>query len=322
MVACALRLHPAVPSSGVRCGRACLGLRFGCAPPLLRGVLGCVCARVPVPRGPLHLLVLGAVRGCVVGAASRHSWLGCRGVCVFVRAPRLFPAFTGWAVLCGRACWAQVSAVPRPSWLGCWGVLFFSLGGGVSRFGFVVSVAGCPGPGSCGLCPPIPSLSGWVVGSFFFRPSAVCVRLFWESFFLVGRCFWGVPSLVPSGLGVWPPLAVLVGSLVAVGCSLPPPLFFFWGGVRLFLPLPSLGLRTHWSAFSVVFQVAFGGCVLSGRVPAPWVGWIMYTLSSAPLLAGLGSGSAGWAAAPGGLVWLWVRGAGVVCVLSPPRCRF
>ena len=98
VVACALRLPPAVSGSGVRCGRARWGLGFCCAPPLLGGVLGCVCARAPVLRGLLHLLVGVAVRGCV-----------------FVRAPRLFPAFPGWAAVCGRACWARVSAVPRPS---------------------------------------------------------------------------------------------------------------------------------------------------------------------------------------------------------------
>ena len=51
MVVCALRLHAADPGSGVLCGRACWGLGFGCAPPLLEEVLGCVCAHVPVPRG-------------------------------------------------------------------------------------------------------------------------------------------------------------------------------------------------------------------------------------------------------------------------------
>ena len=111
------------------------------------------------------------------------------------------------------------------------------------------------------------------------------------------------------------------------GCGLfwpPPPLpplfffLFFWGGACLFLPLPSLGWRTHWPAFSVVFRAAVGGCVLFGRVPAPWVGWAMYTLGSAPILAGLGPGSAGWAAAPGGCVWLWVRGPGLF--VSFPFC--
>ena len=125
----------------------------------------------------------------------------------------------------------------------------------------------------------------------------------------------GVLSSVPSGWGVWPPLVVLAGGLVAVCCfrdpPLPPLFFFSGGGACLFLPLPSLGWRTHWPAFSVVFRAAVGGCILFGRVPAPSVGWAMYTLGSAPLLAGLGPGSAGRVAAPGGCVWLWVRGLGL-----------
>ena len=125
------------------------------------------------------------------------------------------------------------------------------------------------------------------------------------------------------GGGVWPPLVVLAGGLVAVPCfRAPPPSpsvgFFLGGGGCLFLPLPSLGWRTHWPAFSVVFRAAVGGCVLFGRVPAPWVGWAMYTVGSAPLLAGLGPGSAGWAAAPGGCLWLWVRGLGLF--VSFPLC--
>ena len=44
----------------------------------------------------------------------------------------------------------------------------------------------------------------------------------------------------------------------------------------------------------------------------------MYTLGSVPLLAGLGPGSAGLAAAPGGCVWLWVRGLGLF--VSFPLC--
>ena len=72
------------------------------------------------------------------------------------------------------------------------------------------------------------------------------------------------------------------------------------------------------SNLSVVFRAAVGGCIPFGRVPAPWVGWAMYTLGSAPLLAGLGPCSAGWAAAPGGCVWLWVRGPGLF--VSFPLC--
>ena len=44
----------------------------------------------------------------------------------------------------------------------------------------------------------------------------------------------------------------------------------------------------------------------------------MYTVGSAPLLAGLGPGSAGWAAAPGGCLWFWVRGLGLF--VSFPLC--
>ena len=44
VLVCALRLYPATPGWGVRLGCLCLGSGFGCAPPLLAGVFGCVCA--------------------------------------------------------------------------------------------------------------------------------------------------------------------------------------------------------------------------------------------------------------------------------------
>ena len=122
---CALRLYPATPGLGVPCGSVCSGLGFGCAPPLLAGVYGCVCGRVPAPLVP------------------RHSWLGCVVcVCVFGLGLRLRPATPGWgAGVCVCSCarsactppllagvcgvgvcvWARVSAAPRRSWLGCWG---------------------------------------------------------------------------------------------------------------------------------------------------------------------------------------------------------
>ena len=122
----ALRLHPATPGWGARRGCVCLGSGFGCAPPLLAGVLGCVCAGVGAPLAP------------------RRSWLGCAPwVCVFGLGFRLRPATPGWGVglcvcWCGRsACtppllagvravgvcvWARVSAAPSHSWLGCWAV--------------------------------------------------------------------------------------------------------------------------------------------------------------------------------------------------------
>ena len=105
VLVCTLRLHPATPGTGARCGRVCLGSAFGCAPPLLAGlcVVG-VCARARV---------LGA---------RRHSWLGCWAVCSLVCALRLHPTTSGWGALCGCVCLGSGSGCARHSWLGCWAV--------------------------------------------------------------------------------------------------------------------------------------------------------------------------------------------------------
>ena len=232
------------------------------------------------------------VRSWVCPACPRSSWVAARGAGV------------------SRCCRWRCVPPPPPLWF----FLFFSFRSlVVPVLGLVVSVP--PSLlfraalfGVCvfclfflrGVCPRVLgvlSLAGPL-------PSASCCR-----FWLRGppAPLWGVLSSVPSGWGVWPPLVVLVGGLVAVGRSrAPPPLFFFFWGVCLFLPLPSLSWRTHWLGFCGVLRFAVGGCVLPGRAPAPWVGWVMYTLGSAPLPAGLGSGSAGWAVVPGGFVWPWV----------------
>ena len=235
-------------------------------------------------------------------------------------APRLPPAVSGSGVRCGRVCWARVSPVPSPSWLGCRGV-FFALWFFLFFFfffpGFVVPV------------PPSPFFRAGLVALFFFFP---CPFSPWSA--VTGLVLpvlggWspcasvGVLSSVPSGGGLgrlwWCWRAVW--RLWAVFVPFPPPPSLFLGGgggACLFLPLPSLGWRTHWPAFSVVFRAAVFSCVLCGRVPAPWVGWALYTVGSAPLLAGLGPGSAGWAAAPGGCLWFWVRGLGLF--VSFPLC--
>ena len=233
-------------------------------------------------------------------------------------APRLPPAVSGSGVQCGRVCWAWVWAVPSPSWLGCRGVFFFAL---LFCFFFLSRALWSLSfhPLSFGL--------GWWLTFFFFWcpfsrwaavPGLVLPVLGWWS----PCASLGVLSSLPSGGGVWPPLVVFAGRLAAVGCFRafsPSPLLFFWGGgACLFLPLPSLGWREHWPAFGVVFRAAVFSCVLFGRVPAPWVGWAMYTVGSAPLLARLGPGSAGWAAAPGGCLWFWVRGLGLF--VSFPLC--
>ena len=231
-----------------------------------------------------------------------------------------------------RAVWACVLglglACAQPFLAGLSGCVFFLRFGLFFFFFFFFS-------GLCGPCPSIPFLSGWAAGSLFFffsvslLPVVGCYWLGVAGFgWVVPLCLCGGPFsffffFVAFWGAAWPPVVVLAGGLAAVGCFRafsPSPLlfsfFFFGGGGCLFLPLPSLGWRTHWPAFSVVFRAAVFSCVLRGHVPALWVGWALYTVGSAPLLAGLGPGSAGWAAAPGGCLWFWVRGLGLfVCLL-------
>ena len=174
--------------------------------------------------------------------------------------------------------------------------LSFGLGWWLSFFFFF-----CPfSPWSAVTGLVLPVLGGW-----FACASAGVPPFFFFFLFLgggPGRLCWRVAGRL------W---------AVFVPFPLPPSFFFgfFWGGACLFLPLPSLGWRTHWPVFSVVFRAGVFSCVLCGHVPAPWVGWALYTVGSAPLLAGLGPGSAGWAAAPGGCLWFWVRGLGLLVSL-------
>ena len=280
--------------------------------------LGSICGVVPL------VSAICGVRGWA--SVSACFW----DVCGFVGAPLALRRFrfrrAVWACVLGPglACAQSVLA-------GLSGCVFFFLALWFFLFFFF------PFSGLCGPCPSIPFLSGWAGGSLFF--------FFSVSLFPVVRCYWlgvaGFGWVVPLCLcGGPPPLFFFFffswgGGLAACGgvggwlggCGLfsclfpfPPPFFFFFlgGGACLFLPLPSLGWRTHWPVFSVVFRAAVFSCVLCGHVPAPWVGWALYTVGSAPLLAGLGPGSAGWAAAPGGCLWFWVRGLGLL--VSLPLC--
>ena len=143
VLVCPFRSYPATPGWGVRRGCVCLGLGFGCAPPLLAGVLGCVCAGVRAPLAPRHSWLGCAVWVCVFGLGFRlrpatPGW-GV-GVCVLVCVLPLYPATPGWGVRRGCVCFgsglgcappllarvlgcvcAGVDAplVPRHSWLGC-----------------------------------------------------------------------------------------------------------------------------------------------------------------------------------------------------------
>ena len=194
------------------------------------------------PLAPRRFRFPCAVWACVLGPG-----LGCAPPFLAGLSGCVFCAFV--LLLCGVGCWVSLSWAlsslsPHPLFfgLGCWLFFFLVVCVCIFRcpFSRLAAVAGLV----------LPVLAGW----------SPCGSL-------------GVLSSVLSGWGVWPPLVVLAGGLVAVSCFRapppPPPLFFFLGGACLFLPLPSLGWRTHWPACSVVFRAAVGGCVLFGRVPAP-----------------------------------------------------
>ena len=289
-------VNPASPGWGL--GWVLLGTVCGVVP-LVSAVCGVrgwasvsacfwdVCGFVGAPLAPRRFRFRRAVWACVLGPglACAQPFLAGLSGCVFF--------FLRFGFFCSfffffRAVWS-LSLYPLSFWLGWW--LSF----------FLFSCPFSPWSAVTGLVLPV--LGGW----------SPCASVGVPFFFLF-VAFWG---------GAWPPVVVLAGGLAAVGCFRafsPSPLLFFWGGggACLFLPLPSLGWRTHWPAFSVVFRAAVFSCVLCGHVPAPWVGWALYTVGSAPPLAGLGPGSAGWAAAPGGCLWFWVRGLWLF--VSLPLC--
>ena len=263
--------------------RLCLGPGCGwvwvlLTPPVLAGVLGgCVWARFVVLSLFCRLFVV-----FVVGLRFWPAY----GTCVVSCAPRLPPAVSGSGVRCGRACWARARLCP--TLLG-WVVGVCFLG-----FFFWLCGVGCWVSLSRALRSLFPHPLSFGLGCWLFFFFVVCVCMF--------RCpfsrWAAVPGLVSPVLAGWSPSPLCFS-------------FLFGGGACLFLPLPSLGWRTHWPAFSVVFRAAVGVCVLFGCVLAPWVRWAMYTFRLAPVPAGLGPYSAGWAAAPGGCVWLFVRGPGL-----------
>ena len=126
---CALRLYPAPPAWGARCGCVCLGLGFGRASPLLAGVLGCVCvcvcAQLVRPQSWLRF----AVWVCLLGLGLRlrratPGWAVGVCVCFCARFACTLPLLAG--VRGVDVCtWARISATPRHCWLGCWGVCVF-----------------------------------------------------------------------------------------------------------------------------------------------------------------------------------------------------
>ena len=277
---CALRLYPATPGLDAGCGWVCLGLCFGCAPPLLAGVFGCVCV---------------CLRALLV---PRHLWLGC-AVCVCLLTFRfwLCLATPGWGVgFCVRLCsrsscrppllagvcgvgvcvWARDSVAPRHSWLGCCGVavllsvlrLYPATPGCGVRCGFV-----CLGSGF-GCAPPL--LAG-VLGC-----ACICVRAP-----LVLRPSW--LAVVVCGFGVAWHLFLCRCSLrvmrAAGGCGTRWPLLLatclcalvLAGGVPLQrVSWPRVGAsRLLWSGRSRCYGRLSGRCPAfpHPRVLRPWIYW-------------------------------------------------
>ena len=139
-------------ATGARCGCVCLGSGLGCAPPLVAGVLGCVCA----PLAPSHFWLcvsLGAVL-CVpcplrsVRCCASLCWFACAVLfvsCVLLLAPG---AVVGCCALC---CFLWCAVVRCWVW---WPVVVCS-----SRavapcclFCFVGGACLCPFPVSAVLC--------------------------------------------------------------------------------------------------------------------------------------------------------------------------
>ena len=342
-----LQPRPATPGFGVgACVRFCV--RPACTPPFLAGVCGVgVCV---APRFWLGPATLGSAVGvCVclcVCPACTSPFLAGRCVCVWVgvsSALRFFAVLGagGRPVVWGCVGVAVGGVCPPPSPL----VFCFIARTGVSWpvVSWLCGVRRWLSPSWVSRSPsPLPLSFGLRLFVSFssarLRPSEVCVGVFGVSFLPVGRCSrsgvagfgWVVLQCSSGGSRVWCCLAGGFGRLLWCGWVVswlwaflvpPPPCFFFFRGVCLLLPLRSLRWCTHWSAFGVVNRVAVGACVLIGFEAAPWVGSVLYTVGLVALLAGLDSGSPGWAVAPGGFVRPSVRGAVVIHVPPPPRCR-
>ena len=240
-----------------------VGLRF-------RPAYGVVWLRAPSacpPPFPVLLCGVGVRAGVWVSGAPRLSLGWCCGVCVLVRPSRVVSCTSWLGLLCGRpACsppyLAGVQCVGVRAGPGsrlCPALLDWVVGVCFLRFFFGRVLVWLCGVGcwlslSRALCSVSPHSLSFGLGCWlFFFSCLVCVCSFrcpfsrWAAvpgLVLPVLAGWspcaslGILSSVPSGWGVWPPLVVLTGGLVAVGCSLPPPLpplFFFPGGG---LPVP------------------------------------------------------------------------------------
>ena len=274
----------------------------------------------------------------VCGVRGWASFSACLwDVCGFVRAPLAPRCF--WF---RRGVWACVQG---PG-LGCAPPFLAELSGCVFCAFFFFALwcwlLGVPVPGLVVPVPPSPFFRAGLLAFFFFF-FGVCICMFqcpvfrWAAvpgLVLPVLAGWspcaslGVLSSVPSGGGDWPPLVVLAGGLVAVGCFRDSPpsalccCFFFWGGG---LPVPPSAFPGLAHALARI-QCCLPGCCW--RLRSVWpcsgpmgrVGYVHVGLGAPSCrvrfwLCWLGSCARRLRVALG-----W--GAGIVCVLSPLRCRF
>ena len=318
---CTFRLYPATPGWGVQGGYVCLGSGFGCASPLLAGVLGCVCVCVGAPLVPRHSWLGCAVWVCVLGLGfwlrpTAPSWgVGIR-VCLCARSACTPPLLAGVCGV-GVTAWAQVSAAPRHSWLGCGGCVC------------LCARSACTAPLLAGVCGV--GVWAWARASAALRHPwlgcwALCVfvcalRLYPATPGLGARCgfvclgsgFGCAPPLLARGLGsvfvcVRAPLVpstpgwgvrcgcVCLGS--GFGCA-PPLLAGVLGSVCVCVRAP-LAPRHSWLGCAVWVCVFGLGFRLRPATPGWGVGvFVCLCARSActpPLVAGVcGGGVCGWA---------------------------
>ena len=295
---CALRLYPATPAWGVRCGRVCWGFAFGCAPPLLAGVLGCVCVFAcalplyPATPGwgvqcccvclgfslgwapPLLAGVLGCVCVCLrAPLVPRHSWLGrvvC--VCVFGLGFGLRPATPGRGVRVG-VCWRARSACTLPLLAGVCGV-------GVCAWSRVLAVPRNSWLGCSGVCVFVCALRLY--------PATPCWGL---------RC---VCVCLGSGFGCAPPL--LAGGLASLCVCVRAPLVGQYSRLGCALWVCLLGLKLQLCPATPGWGVGVCMCLCGRSARTP------------PLLAGVcGVGVCAWARASVAPRHSW-RGCWGLCV--------
>ena len=230
----------------------CVGLSSSCSPPfLVLGVGACGLSRAP------RLFPATLCWGCLWrGVVRGLPWVG------FVPPPFLF-FFFGLRGRCGSwpyivvALWSRalpvpalgllVSVLPSPFvWVASMFFFFSFRWPAISPVGCVLACPWCPLLGRAAVLGWLsPGLAGWSPGVLLGGPVGVAFVVAWLGG-LPASCGVGTRPLGCDTVSC-PPSLFSDGRAFVVGQGLPPSVrfvcpFFSWGGgIRLFLPLPSLG---------------------------------------------------------------------------------